>query len=88
MNLHTNVLQGSDPTNGYVNYVDRSTASRAGLISTSGGSFYIGVDSTNISSSSGRQSVRLESARTYQHGLVILDLAHMPGSVCGSWPAL
>jgi hypothetical protein len=29
----------------------------------------------------------LESTNTYTHGLVILDLAHMPGSVCGSWPA-
>ncbi|KAF9893484.1 hypothetical protein FE257_010796 [Aspergillus nanangensis] len=78
---------GGDPTNGYVSYVDRSTASSSGLINTSGGSVYIGVDSTNVASAPGRQSVRLSSTKTYNHGLVILDLAHMPGSVCGSWPA-
>lgn len=35
----------------------------------------------------GRPSVRLESKKTYNHGLFILDLAHMPASVCGTWPA-
>jgi hypothetical protein len=71
-----------------VSYVDRSTASSGGLISTSGNSVYIGVDTKNTASSPGRQSVRLESTNTYTHGLVILDLEHMPGSVCGTWPAL
>jgi hypothetical protein len=71
-----------------VNYVDRSTASRSGLIKASGDSVYIGVDSTNIASSPGRQSVRLSSTKRYTHALVILDLEHMPGSVCGTWPAL
>ncbi|KAJ5863508.1 hypothetical protein N7455_007576 [Penicillium solitum] len=78
---------GEDPTEGYVNYVDRSTASQNGLINGSGGSVYIGVDSSNIASSPGRQSVRLSSTKSYTHGLVILDLEHMPGSVCGTWPA-
>jgi beta-glucanase (GH16 family) len=31
--------------------------------------------------------VRLTSKNSYTHGLVILDLAHMPGGVCGTWPA-
>ncbi|KAJ6119251.1 hypothetical protein N7523_003531 [Penicillium sp. IBT 18751x] len=75
-----------DPTDGYVSYVDQSTASSNGLISTGGGSVYIGVDHSNTASS-GRQSVRLQSTQTYTHGLVILDLEHMPGSVCGTWPA-
>ena len=75
-----------DPTDGYVSYVDQSTASTNGLISTGGGSVYIGVDHSNTASS-GRQSVRLQSTQTYTHGLVILDLEHMPGSVCGTWPA-
>ncbi|KAJ5688633.1 hypothetical protein N7462_003025 [Penicillium macrosclerotiorum] len=77
----------SDPTNGYVSYVDQSTASNAGLINASDGSVYIGVDTTNTASSPGRESVRISSTNTYTHGLVILDLAHMPGSVCGTWPA-
>ena len=80
--------KSTDPTSGYVSYVDKSTASTNGLISTSGGSVYIGVDHTNTASSPGRQSVRLTSTSTYNHGLVILDLEHMPGSVCGTWPAL
>lgn len=71
-----------------MDYVDRSTASQSGLIKASGGSVYIGVDSSNIARSPGRQSVRLSSTKSYTHGLVILDLEHMPGSICGTWPAL
>ena len=71
-----------------MSYVDKSTASSSGFISASGGTVYIGVDHTNTVSGSGRQSVRLASTNTYNHGLVILDLEHMPGSVCGTWPAL
>ncbi len=48
----------------------------------------MGVDHTNIATSSGRASVRLTSQKSYNHGLVILDLAHMPGGICGTWPAL
>ncbi|KAJ5106257.1 hypothetical protein N7456_002932 [Penicillium angulare] len=76
-----------DPTEGYVTYVDQSTATTDGLISASNGAVYIGVDNTNVASGSGRSSVRLTSTATYNEGLVILDLEHMPGSVCGSWPA-
>ncbi|CAG8008649.1 unnamed protein product [Penicillium salamii] len=83
-----NFFTDSDPTNGYVDYVNRNVAQSHGLInaSTSNG-VYIGVDHSNTASKPGRKSVRLESSKTYQHGLVILDLAHMPGSVCGTWPA-
>ena len=48
----------------------------------------MGVDHTNIATGSGRASVRLTSQKSYNHGLVILDLAHMPGGICGTWPAL
>ncbi|CAI7678265.1 hypothetical protein N7533_002191 [Penicillium manginii] len=81
-----NFFTDSDPTNGYVSYLDRSSASSGGLIK-SGNSVYVGVDTVNTASSPGRSSVRLESTNTYTHGLVILDLNHMPGSVCGTWPA-
>ncbi|KKY18400.1 hypothetical protein UCRPC4_g04970 [Phaeomoniella chlamydospora] len=77
----------ADPTSGFVDYVDQSTAQNAGLISTNNGSVYIGVDYTNVASSAGRQSVRLTSSASYNHGLVILDLEHMPGGICGTWPA-
>ena len=79
--------QGTDPTGGYVTYVDQSTAQSQGLINTNG-PVYMGVDHTNIASGSGRSSVRLTSKKSYNHGLIILDVAHMPGGVCGTWPAL
>lgn len=82
-----NFFTGPDPTNGYVDYVDRSTAQSAGLISAASDGVYIGVDYANVASGTGRQSVRLMSTNTYHHGLIIIDLAHMPGSVCGTWPA-
>ena len=47
----------------------------------------MGVDSTNVATGSGHNSVRITSKKSYNHGLVILDLAHMPGGVCGTWPA-
>jgi hypothetical protein len=80
--------QAADPTNGYVSYVDEITAQNDGLISNNNGSIYIGVDSTNLASGSGRSSVRVSSKKTYNHGLFVLDLAHMPGGICGTWPAL
>jgi hypothetical protein len=48
----------------------------------------IGVDHTNIATGSGRKSVRIESKKTYLHGLFIADMSHMPGGICGTWPAL
>jgi hypothetical protein len=87
--MRTNIIiQNADPTRGYVSFVDRSIAKSSGLISASGGSVYFGVDTRNPAWGSGRRSVRLTSHQAYNHGLVILDLAHMPGSVCGTWPAL
>ena len=83
-----NHFQGGDPTNGYVQYVDQGTAQANGLIAAQGSQTYIGVDHTNVASGSGRRSVRLSSNQAYDEGLIILDLAHMPGSICGTWPAL
>ncbi|MCJ1320286.1 hypothetical protein MMC15_005624 [Xylographa vitiligo] len=76
----------SDPTGGYVNYVDQPTAQSDGLINTNNGLVYIGVDNTNVASGRGRNSVRLESKKTYNYALVVLDLAHMPAG-CGTWPS-
>ncbi|KAI9749818.1 MAG: hypothetical protein M4579_006722, partial [Chaenotheca gracillima] len=77
---------GTDPTNGFVEYVDEATAQGAGLIQTNSDSVYIGVDHTNMAPN-GRQSVRLGSTKSYTHGLFIADIAHMPGGICGTWPA-
>lgn len=76
---------GWDPTNGFVQYVNQSVAQSTGLISTSKDSVYIGVDHTNITPY-GRPSVRLTSTKAYNHGLIVLDLSHMPHG-CGTWPA-
>ena len=77
----------TDPTHGFVNYVDQATAQSSGLASTSSNGVYMGVDYTN-QAPDGRSSVRLTSNKSYNSGsLVILDLQHMPGGVCGTWPA-
>ncbi|KAL8806317.1 MAG: hypothetical protein Q9200_005097 [Gallowayella weberi] len=77
-----------DPTHGYVNYVDQAAADSLDLYNVSNGQVTWGVDYTNIASGRGRNSIRLTSKAQYTHGLVILDVAHMPGSICGVWPAL
>ncbi|OQE25095.1 hypothetical protein PENSTE_c006G03686 [Penicillium steckii] len=81
---------GEDPTNGFVNYLDQSAAENSGLVKVlDSGSVYLGVDHEKKISASdkGRDSVRIGSAKYYGHSLVIADIAHMPGSACGSWPA-
>jgi hypothetical protein len=66
-------------------YLDYNDAKSAGLISTSPTSAKMGVDSTNkyTSSDQGRPSVRIETKKSYTHGLFIADIQHMPGSICG-----
>ncbi|KAJ5742450.1 uncharacterized protein N7511_011469 [Penicillium nucicola] len=81
---------GSDPTNGYVNYLDKESAESAGLVKVmDSGSVYLGVDhkTTLDPNGKGRDSVRIGSKKYYDQSLVIADIAHMPGSVCGTWPA-
>ncbi|KAF4335377.1 Concanavalin A-like lectin glucanases superfamily [Fusarium beomiforme] len=76
----------SDPTNGYVDYVDQATSLSNGLIGT-GGNIYIGVDHTNVASGRGRKSVRLTSTESYDvNTLFVVDIAHMP-QTCGTWPS-
>ena len=69
-----------------VNYVDRATAQDEGLVQDDSDGVFIGVDTANVTST-GRKSVRITSKKAYNSGLIVLDLAHMPGSICGSWPA-
>ncbi|KAL8920960.1 MAG: hypothetical protein Q9208_005986 [Pyrenodesmia sp. 3 TL-2023] len=76
-----------DPTHGYVNYVDQGTAQNRGLIDRNNGAVVMRVDSSNVASGRGRDSVRLTSKASYNHALMVVDLAHMPGNACGIWPA-
>ncbi|KKY17376.1 hypothetical protein UCRPC4_g05620 [Phaeomoniella chlamydospora] len=82
----------ADPTNGFVTYVDESTALSDGLISSGDGQPAImSVDDTTTlatdGSDGGRKSVRISSTKSYTHGLFIGDFGHMPGGICGTWPA-
>lgn len=83
-----------DPTHGFVQYLDMHTANATGLAGLmannnsdpSDWAVYLGSDYTNITPN-GRPSLRLESKKTYNSGLFIADIAHMPGEICGTWPA-
>ena len=84
---------GPDPTNGFVDFVDLATAnasSLAGFLSVNGSNattspVYLGVDSSNVTSN-GRPALRVSTNQTYNHALVVADIAHMPAG-CGTWPA-
>lgn len=84
-----------DPTDGSVNYLSKADALASGIVNTNNNQVYLGVDFTNkaklLGSSTtkhGRDSVRLESVDTWSTGIMIADIAHMPGTACGVWPAL
>lgn len=76
----------SDPTGGFVKYVDASVANSTGLAGYSNGSVYMGVDHTTPNATGGRKSVRLTSKKAYTKGLVVMDATHLPVG-CGTWPA-
>jgi len=78
----------NDPTHGFVNYVDQNTATQKGYIQMQGGAWYIGPDTKTIVSKNarGRDAVRITSKTSYQTGMFIIDLLHMPTG-CGTWPA-
>ncbi|KAH6985316.1 concanavalin A-like lectin/glucanase domain-containing protein [Ilyonectria destructans] len=77
-----------DPTKGFVEYVDASTADMDGLAGYQNGAIYMGVDTNTINPANGRKSVRVTSQQSFTHGLFIADIVHMPGSICGVWPSM
>ena len=79
----------TDPTNGFVAFKDYESATLSKLIGSTanfGDASYVGVDSTTTTKA-GRNSMRIASKKTFNHGLFIIDLSHMPASTCGLWPA-
>ena len=78
----------TDPTKGFVNYHNQEDATKQGLICylEDTKSVFMGVDYTT-KDPTGRASVRLESKKSWNHGLLIADIRHMPSSECGTWPA-
>uniref|UniRef100_A0A914CL67 GH16 domain-containing protein n=1 Tax=Acrobeloides nanus TaxID=290746 RepID=A0A914CL67_9BILA len=77
-----------DPTHGFVDYVDRPTAERTGLISIINGKVKISADSDNQipHGKRGRPSIRIHSKDSYNEGLFLFDIDHMPTGP-GTWPA-
>jgi len=80
-----------DPTDGHVQFLSMTDANDtqiAGLINGGNATMavFLGVDSQN-NAPNGRSSVRVSSTQAFHHGLFITDIAHMPGGICGTWPA-
>ena len=74
--------------NSFVSYVKSQVAIEEGLFKTlPNHSIYLGVETNRIAVPPGRDSIRILSKKSYTRGLFILDLAHMPGGVCGTWPS-
>jgi len=84
-------FQTVDPNNGYVKYLTQAAAQAAGIIfQGEGAAVRIGTDVSQTLSGAagtGRESVRIESTKTWNHGLYVYNLASMPVPACGTWPA-
>ncbi|RYO43104.1 hypothetical protein AA0111_g71 [Alternaria arborescens] len=82
-------FDGPDLTKGFVKYQNQENAIKQGLVGylEDTQSVFMGVDYTT-KDTAGRASVRLESKKSWNHGLLVADIRHMPASQCGSWPAL
>lgn len=77
----------ADPTNGHVKFKSMVEANATGLAGLMDGgnatkAVFMGVD-TKSEAPDGRGSVRVSSTKSYQHALVVADIVHMPGGVCG-----
>lgn len=80
----------ADPTKGFSKYLGAQPAINSkiiGVAPTHRNATYLGVDSTN-SFDTGRPSLRLTSKDSFNHGLFLFDIAHMPGGQCGVWPSI
>ncbi|OAG02636.1 uncharacterized protein CC84DRAFT_1097515, partial [Paraphaeosphaeria sporulosa] len=79
---------GEDPTNGFVQYQSKEAATQQNLVGyfEDTQSIFLGVD-YKTKDPKGRASVRVESTKTWNQGLLIADIKHMPDSTCGTWPA-
>ncbi|CUA76819.1 putative glycosidase C21B10,07 [Schizosaccharomyces pombe 972h-] [Rhizoctonia solani] len=70
----------ADPTNGQVNYLNKEDATAAGLAYVqSDGVAVIKVDNTTtLEKGQPRKSVRIQSSKQYNGGLIVTDILHMP----------
>lgn len=79
-------FDAADPTNGFVEYADAQTASKSGLAGFVDNMVYLGTDHATANPASGRASTRVTSSKSYEKGLFVADIQHMPVG-CGVWPA-
>jgi hypothetical protein len=70
-----------------VEYISAQQANQTELAGYSNDAVYLGVDHTTMNPTGGRNSVRVASNKAYNSGLFIADISHMPGGICGVWPA-
>lgn len=80
-------FEGPDPTRGYVNYLPEAAAKSSGIARYQDDQVILAVDAKTLHPSPGRASLRMTSKMNFTHGVVVADIAHMPGSICGTWPA-
>jgi len=77
----------SDPTKGFVEYVDEETAKANGLARAASNHVYMGSDFSGPAAKTGRRSVRIQSKEMFNRGLFVATLDHIPTG-CGTWPAM
>lgn len=79
---------GTDPTNGKVTYEAKDDALREHLTYFQpDGAIVLAVDDySHVPAGGNRNSVRIQSEKTYSNGLFIADIQAMPYG-CGVWPA-
>ena len=80
-------FSAADPATGFVKYEEKADANKSGIAGYMNGAVYLGVDHVTTNPAGGRDSVRVTSNKAYTHGLIIADIPHMPGGICGTWPA-
>jgi hypothetical protein len=76
----------ADPTHGSVQFASENSAKSQGLIGMKNGAAFMRASNKDISGGN-RPSVRFQSKKAYDSGLVIFDVAKMPVG-CATWPAL
>ena len=78
-----------DPTDGFVHFLDANEAQTRNMRAYDQRTkqVYMGVDTSTVNPSGGRASLRLQTKESFNGGLFILDLEHMPSQACGSWPS-
>jgi len=77
-----------DPSHGHVSYVDYPTAVSFNLVGANDDEVFMSADTNSMvqPGGEGRKSLRLQSVKTYNSGLFIIHVKHVPTG-CGVWPA-